>query len=1303
MSLKNITTYSTKSLYRNFGYVVLFCAFLFFIFSPFADAVSSYNFTRNLTVGTTGADVTALQIFLAQYPSLYPEGLVTGYFGQTTRRAVERFQVQYGLGDSATPGFGAVGPKTIAHIKSLSTVATTSTPPTPPATTPISPETSSTVCSFSRSLFRGISGTDVSCLQRFLIARNLLTADSATGYFGKLTEIAVQKFQAEKGIVSSGTPASTGYGFVGQKTRTYILVDVTSPTVFTPHTPPVIRNDVLTPPVPLIPTLIPTIPPVISPLTPLIPVVPPSIPPSNIVVTVTASAGSVSQGSGVTVTWRAVNADSCVASGSWAGTKTLSGSEDFVNLTLDRTYTLTCSGVLGSVAQSVNVMVVGSPPDTQTPTTPHSFVARATSQREVALTWGASTDNIGVTEYQVFRNNVRIGSSTSLSYSNSGLEPNTAYTYTVRAVDAAGNLSSFSQAVTATTFPLSAPTVTFSANPTSVVFAGSAILTWSSTNASSCSASEGWVGTKVLSGGESLNGLTTTKTYKLTCTGSGGVVSKSVSVAVGNPPDTTPPSVPSNLSASATATQIALSWNSATDATAVAGYKIYRNNVQIATVVATSYVDSAVISGITYTYFVKAFDTAGNVSGASNGATATIIIEPYAALGGGLLKRSDVALSSRWYRSDSRDTAINFLANRLLWMYQSGDFSVSDPTVGRIKTDIAERGYPVQIALPYYLNKNLPADVALQCADIKGNPTRYPFEASWDGRRPDFSIAEVRNRQLATVKKLIDKGFTVFQQDDPTLNAGIVDYGGCFSNEGMRDFNEFLKSRLSSTQLASIGISNINTFNYKTYLISAGAPGGQDFGSWSDPIKTYYRDFQKKVVSDYLDWIHREARAYAQATHPGTEIFFSGNLHNEQINGGFDWIVPHMDFLESEIYKDLPNSILELANRSGSATPVATLPSADVGMNKRFIATAYASGVVPIVPWDVYVPYSPRFFGTPSDFTPYFRLVRDNKQLFDTVDASRSKVMVAPAEVTQVTDSATNSSAISVQWNKMSTVKNIPLQSVIGIGNKVYTTVGATTVGTLYLARDGATDVLAGKPIWFIKGPDGAMLFGQTQYPFSTSDMIATSATVTRILPATSTPLRIGIAWEGAGVLKNIPLGSTVGIGSQTYTTNVQTTVGLIYLPGNTEGIQVGDPVWYVQAPDGSMLYYPPLPLVMTLRAEKTGSGRSVAHIVNWSGTPAKLYMQIPQSVTSRTFTFTRTPENPNSRSVSGVLKGSAYLYNLGTVDVWTVLYDSSFGGISEKSANFANVLSGISSSFLRMIEEWLFSAWHLFWGRLTP
>jgi len=73
-----------------------------------------------------------------------------------------------------------------------------------------------------RTLARGARGADVTALQTFLITQGLLTSGSATGYFGPLTQTAVQRFQASQNVVSSGTPATTGYGQVGVKTRAAI-------------------------------------------------------------------------------------------------------------------------------------------------------------------------------------------------------------------------------------------------------------------------------------------------------------------------------------------------------------------------------------------------------------------------------------------------------------------------------------------------------------------------------------------------------------------------------------------------------------------------------------------------------------------------------------------------------------------------------------------------------------------------------------------------------------------------------------------------------------------------------------------------------------------------------------------------------------------------------------------------------------------------------------------------------------------------------------------------------------------------
>jgi hypothetical protein len=75
------------------------------------------------------------------------------------------------------------------------------------------------LCSASRSMSEGMSGGDITQLQTLLIARGFLAAGNSTGFFGPLTEAAVQQLQVALGIVSSGTPESTGWGIAGPRTR----------------------------------------------------------------------------------------------------------------------------------------------------------------------------------------------------------------------------------------------------------------------------------------------------------------------------------------------------------------------------------------------------------------------------------------------------------------------------------------------------------------------------------------------------------------------------------------------------------------------------------------------------------------------------------------------------------------------------------------------------------------------------------------------------------------------------------------------------------------------------------------------------------------------------------------------------------------------------------------------------------------------------------------------------------------------------------------------------------------------------
>lgn len=95
-------------------------------------------------------------------------------------------------------------------------------------------------------------------------------------------------------------------------------------------------------------------------------------------------------------------------------------------------------------------------PDTQAPTKPAGLTAQAASETQINLTWTASTDNIGVVAYDVYRSDgstgaQKIGSSPSPGFGDTGLTASTSYTYYVVARDAANNSSPASGTVTAKT------------------------------------------------------------------------------------------------------------------------------------------------------------------------------------------------------------------------------------------------------------------------------------------------------------------------------------------------------------------------------------------------------------------------------------------------------------------------------------------------------------------------------------------------------------------------------------------------------------------------------------------------------------------------------------------------------------------------------------------------------------------------------------------------------------------------------------------------------------------------------------
>jgi chitodextrinase len=116
-----------------------------------------------------------------------------------------------------------------------------------------------------------------------------------------------------------------------------------------------------------------------------------------------------------------------------------------------------CEAFSYGEVEDYTINLVTGTADTIAPSVP-TLSASGTTQTTTNLSWTASTDNVGVTGYNIYQNGSQIGTAATTSYNVTGLTAATTYSFTVKATDAAGNLSASSNAVSITT---SANTVTY--------------------------------------------------------------------------------------------------------------------------------------------------------------------------------------------------------------------------------------------------------------------------------------------------------------------------------------------------------------------------------------------------------------------------------------------------------------------------------------------------------------------------------------------------------------------------------------------------------------------------------------------------------------------------------------------------------------------------------------------------------------------------------------------------------------------------------------------------------------------------
>ena len=314
-----------------------------------------------------------------------------------------------------------------------------------------------------------------------------------------------------------------------------------------------------------------------------------------------------------------------------------------------------------SKIHAYRLAVTTSAPDTIPPSTPGNLVASNVTSTSVDLTWLASTDDVGVTGYNVYRCEgtgcapVKVGTTSGTVYEDASLVSAATYTYTVAAYDSGGNVSSLSAPIsvsldasgTSPTCTAAAPRLSLtpasqSGDPgqtleytVSLVNNDGVACTdttfdltitalpagWDgSLSTATLSLSPGAAGTATLSVSSALASPAGSYTVQLGTIDAAEVehVTSTTATYVVNPlipiGDTEAPTAPSSLTATENANQVSLSWLASSDNVGVAGYRVYRDDVLIADTVDVDYMDLDGVDGVIYEYSIAAYDLAGNVS-----------------------------------------------------------------------------------------------------------------------------------------------------------------------------------------------------------------------------------------------------------------------------------------------------------------------------------------------------------------------------------------------------------------------------------------------------------------------------------------------------------------------------------------------------------------------------------------------------------------------------------------------------------------------------------------------------------------
>jgi chitodextrinase len=270
--------------------------------------------------------------------------------------------------------------------------------------------------------------------------------------------------------------------------------------------------------------------------------------------------------------------------------------------------------------------LVSSAVDTIPPSAPKNLEAVNKTYTSISLKWAPALDNTGVRGYELYRDGKKILTTKKTSYTSTSLIPGRNYTYSIKAYDAAGNVSAAGTSLTVSTIKdTQSPSMPRNLLITSVTHTTSE-LSWepSSDNTGikgyeiycnerkiAVTSATGYVCKKLTPG--------TRYSFSLKAIDiSGNYSSQSNYCFTDTIADITAPSVPNGLKVSTvSSTEINLMWSPSSDNVKVKGYEIFCDGKSVGSTSKTNLKNSNLIPGRSYLYTIRAIDESNNISNKS--------------------------------------------------------------------------------------------------------------------------------------------------------------------------------------------------------------------------------------------------------------------------------------------------------------------------------------------------------------------------------------------------------------------------------------------------------------------------------------------------------------------------------------------------------------------------------------------------------------------------------------------------------------------------------------------------------------